>query len=69
MRDHTFRDVSVMDKNPSITGYQITNQLVKKNSDGVMDENIFSSEFEKNKESIIPIRIINHIFEKQKCFP
>jgi len=39
--DDTFRDVSVMDKNPSITVYKPTNQLVNTNRDGVMDENVF----------------------------
>jgi len=37
-----FRDVSVRDKNTSITGYQTVDQHIKKKRDGVMDKNIFS---------------------------
>lgn len=64
-----FCDVSVIDKNASITVYQTRSQSIIKNSEGVRDENSFSSEFEKKQRRHNPNKIINHIFEKHNYSP
>ena len=50
MRDEAFSEGSVRDKNKSITIYKTRNQVIKKNCEGVRDENKFSFKLEKTSK-------------------